>query len=157
MNFNPYQPPNPVGPGPMHAQPQPQPQPQSVASARLMEGMRRTKPWVTLFAVLGFISAGFMVLAALGMMVAASEAGVPGFFGLFYLVGAAFYGVPAILLMKYASAIGSFVNLGGLSQLEDAVEAQQKFWQLVGILFLVGIILGVVFAFGMAAFFAAMF
>jgi hypothetical protein len=135
--------------------------------ATILEAMRQTKPWVTFLAILGFVGAGFLILA--GFLV--SIVGVVGdtfdkgaFRGLGALVGVAYlllgalYVVPSVLLWRYAAGIGRFLQTAAMDQLAEAVVCQKSFWRFAGIsaaviivLYLVAIFLGVVAAFVAAA------
>jgi hypothetical protein len=53
---------------------------------------------------------------------------------------AAFYIVPGIFLMRYASRIAALVASGRADDLESALAAQKSFWKFVGIV--VAVVLG---------------
>lgn len=122
---------------------------QSGVTERMVAALRRTRPWVLFLAVLGFITSGFMVLLGMAMTLMSSfmggmqdELGFPPIIlGLVYLFVAAIYFFPCLLLQRYASAIRELVSGGGVVALEDALERQQSFWRLLGILALVTIVL----------------
>jgi hypothetical protein len=52
---------------------------------------------------------------------------------------AAIYVVPAAALFRYDARIRELLHAGGVSELEDAIDAQRGFWQLVGIMTLLAI------------------
>jgi hypothetical protein len=119
----------------------------------VVEPLRRTKGWVTFLAVVGFIGTGFMILGAL-FMVGAGKAipGMPAWLGLFYLVAAAIYVAPSVLLLRYGSAITRLVRDPRMEQLTFALDRQRSFWKLVGVmvavlvaLYPIGLIVGIVF------------
>ena len=119
-----------------------------------MRAMSETRPWVTFLAVLGFIGAGFMVLAAL-VMVFAAPAEVPGgsFLGLIYVIPAVLYGVGANLLYRYRASIASLQAGYGVEALENALEHQKSFWRFTGLttavvlgIYALGIVVAVMFA-----------
>src|SRR5262245_24163986 len=70
-----------------------------------VEALRETRPWVTFLAVMGFIGAGFMVLAGLGMLIAGSPR-MEASLGLVYIALAGLYVLPSVLLIRYSSSIG---------------------------------------------------
>lgn len=109
----------------------------------IVEAMRQTRPWVLFLSILGFIGAGFLVLAGvlfafLGAM--GEQFGAAGLFdgygplvGLVYLVLGGAYVVPSWLLWRYAGSIGRFTTYGAMEQLAEAVVAQKSFWRFAGI------------------------
>jgi hypothetical protein len=145
-NLNPYQPPS----HPTQAQ-WAQTQGPSQVSPALVESLRKTRPWVMLLAILGSISVGFFVLGGLAAMVAISA---PLGFG--YLVMAGIYMLPLVAMFRFTSAINRLLHGGGQQELEQAVDAQQSIWQVMGIMTLVAMVLGVVAFFGAIAFAASM-
>ncbi|UTW45996.1 hypothetical protein KFE80_03595 [bacterium SCSIO 12696] len=109
---------------------------------QLIEKLSGTRPWVMLIAVMLYISAGFMVLAGVVMMVAgtaisgaANTAGVigTGVMGFIYIVFALLYIFPAIYLSRYGSRINALINNPDENNLIDAIEQQRKFWKFAGI------------------------
>lgn len=113
-------------------------------SARTMDLLRQTRPWVLFLSILGFILAGLMVLVGVGLSgvgLMARGGGMPGWIGLVYIVMAALYFFPALYLWRYGSRIGSLVARGQLEDLEGAIEAQKTFWRLSGIIVIAGIVL----------------
>ncbi|HLT35312.1 MAG TPA: hypothetical protein VK034_03480 [Enhygromyxa sp.] len=107
-------------------------------SDKTVAALRKTRPWVVLIAVIFFISTGFMVLGGLGAMATL------GFgFGLAYIAVGAIYLLPAIALIRYGNGINKLLHGGGVAELEEAVDAQASFWQIAGILTLIGIVLGI--------------
>jgi hypothetical protein len=100
-------------------------------------------------AVLGFISVGFMVMAALLILVVSfTQSAMAGLGGvalaLVYLVLAALYLLPSLFLFKYAQSIGRLLSGGGVTSLEEALAAQKSFWKLAGILAIVSVVITVV-------------
>ncbi len=113
----------------------------------------RTRKWVRLCSVLGFIGSAFMVLAGLFMMIsggtlgassgmggAAYGGGVMLGMGLLYLVFAILYIYPSLRLWQYASSISRLESSSASFDLETALDKQRSFWKFVGIM--VCIILG---------------
>ncbi|HEY8102602.1 MAG TPA: DUF5362 family protein [Burkholderiaceae bacterium] len=109
----------------------------------MVSALRGTKGWVRLFGILMFIGAAFMVIGGIGMILGGSMMGAGGKgmpkgmllgMGIMYFVMAAFYIFPATYLVKYASAIERLVSGGRTVDMESALEHQRKFWQFVGVL-----------------------
>ena len=119
----------------------------SVTPATL-QALAGTKPWVRLCSIMGFIGAGFMILAGLlmitsGAMVgmssrdAAGLAGLPVVMGITYIVLSIIYLFPALKLWKYGSAIVRLMSTGSTADLEAALDQQRGFWKFVGILMII--------------------
>ena len=114
-----------------------------MANPGIQSALAGTKPWVRLVSILGFISAGFMILGglaagALGVRMGRPEAAALIFvyplMGLLYLV-------PSLYLFRFATRIGEYLQGGQEAQLELALDSQRSFWRFVGILSLVSIVL----------------
>jgi hypothetical protein len=122
------------------------------ASMRMTAALRSTRPWVIFLAILGFIGCGFMVLGGLMMMVIMGVAGgkeagaIGGIIGVVYLAFGALYFVPAFLLMKFGSSIGKFLQTGSTDHADTALEAQKSFWKFIGIMTIIAMALGILFA-----------
>ena len=128
-------------------------------SDRIIASLRKTRPWVLLISILGFIGAAFTVIASIfiflsgGMMSANNieAAGYPAAFmigmGGMYLLIAAISFMISLYLLRYANAIKRAVVGLNVSDMETALEAQASFWKLVGILALIYIVLIIVFIF----------
>jgi len=134
-------------------------------SAEAVELLRRTKPWVRFFSVLGILGIVLMGLGALAMvalsfgpfraMPLAARIGM----GVLYLVLAFLYAPPVLYLHRYANRIRDLVEENSSLHLESALRAQKSFWKYLGMftvitlivyaLVLVGILLtGVVMGLG---------
>lgn len=117
----------------------------------MIEALRKTKGWVILIGVLCFIGAAFCLLATLGMgAMSAFSGSVPGakmpvamIIGMvvFYLVLTAVYGFLGVYLVKYANAIGRLMKDSSTDSMEVALESQQKFWRLAGIMALLMVVM----------------
>jgi hypothetical protein len=122
---------------------------QASVTDSMIQSMRQTRPWVMLFAVLIFISLGFMVLGAIGMMVGGAfmpqtEGGPPLMvMAVIYLVMALLYFFPALFLVRYAGAIGRLTSSRAAGDLEAALAHQKSFWKFVGIVTLVAIVIAI--------------
>ncbi|CAA9376954.1 MAG: hypothetical protein AVDCRST_MAG64-359 [uncultured Phycisphaerae bacterium] len=114
-------------------------------SARTMELLRQTRPWVIFFSVLGFLLTGLMLLAGTVVTFAglATPRGsrMPALVGLVYIAFSAVYLFPALFLWRYGMRIGSLVARGQVEDLESALEAQKSFWRLSGIIVIAAIVL----------------
>ena len=99
------------------------------------QALKETKPWVTLFAVLGFIGSFGMVFAAFGMFF------VIGWFSLVYVLLAVAYVAGSYYLLSYGRRIGDYLSSGTALALERAILAQKSFWRLAGIITAVFIVL----------------
>jgi hypothetical protein len=124
-------------------------------TSHMVDSMRSTRPWALFISILGFISVGFMLLAAIAIMVLGSVLpqeldGFPAvLMGIMYIIMSFFYLVPSIYLFRYASAIASFLDTMSESEMESALSYQKSFWKFVGILGIIMIacaILGVIAA-----------
>lgn len=139
-------------------------------SARTIDLMRRTRPWVVFLAVLGAIGSVFLIigaLAALALGGAATKAmmgtdpeGAPTWLPMalaaVYVVIALLYVMPVIKMFKYSGAVKSLVRTRSLRDLESALEHQRSFWKFIGlttaVFMAVYVLIGVVAAgFGAAA------
>ena len=119
----------------------------SVTPATL-QALAGTKPWVRLCSIMGFIGAGFMILAGLLMMTTgamagmssqqtAGLAGLPVVMGITYIVLSIIYLFPSLKLWKYGSAIIRLMSSNSITDLEAALDQQRGFWKFVGILMIV--------------------
>ncbi|MCA9216343.1 MAG: hypothetical protein KDB27_24915 [Planctomycetales bacterium] len=139
-----------------------QPHGQIVGDNETAQLLSQTRPWTLTIGILMIIGSAFMVLGGLGMVVmslaGAGGAAGPQVFGLtaigvFYLVIAALYVIPAMLLLKYSRRISDYVGSPTVSNLNAAIGAQKSFWRFCGIaalllivVYVVGIVIAVVFA-----------
>ncbi|WP_020395039.1 DUF5362 family protein [Thiolinea disciformis] len=134
-----------------------------VVSDRILAALRKTRPWVLLFAVLGFIGTAFSVLGAVGMLAGGSMLGTQSElggmsgamggmigFGIMMLLMALIYFFVSLYLLRYAGAIKRAVTGLNVADVEAALEAQASFWKLAGIMTLVGVVLYLVMVIGLA-------
>ncbi len=119
---------------------------QASSQPNLTEGMVRSitgsGPWIRFFAVLGFISVGFLLLGGIVMAAVFLLGGAigrqPGMMfmlpvSILYIVFGIVYLFPSLYLWQAASAIVR-VRKGDLSAgTADALERQRKFWKFIGI------------------------
>jgi hypothetical protein len=115
----------------------------------MVDALRGTKPWTMLIGILMFIGTAFMVLAGLMMMVGSAAmgaaqggppAGIMVGLGGVYLVMAVIYVFLGLYLVRYSSAVGRFVSAGQTMDMESALQQQQKFWKLAGVLAIITIV-----------------
>ena len=118
---------------------------------RVVSELAGTKPWVRLMAVLGFLGAGFMILAGLGRSVAMRAQIGPGAIaiGVLYALMGLIYLFPAIKLWKFGSSILQLQHSNSTEHLEEALAQQRGFWKLTGIMIIVGFVLGILMSVGM--------
>lgn len=152
MSFNPYQAPSRESDGSPEFSAA---SPEAVVTPKIIESLRKTRPWVMLMAILGMMGAGMTFLGGLGFIVSAPP-DMPAGFGLFYLVIGGIYLVPTIMLFKYGAAINRLIYGGGVFALEEALDAQRRFWQFTGIMLIVGMVISTVAAVLMIMAFAAL-
>jgi hypothetical protein len=115
-------------------------------SPRAVDALRRTRPWTLFIAILGFVGAGLLGLAAIVMAIGGvvgsgfgggAEAGMVLGMAAMYAILTAVYVVISVALFKYARSIGEVVRTNRAPELEDALEAQRGFWKLMGIVIIV--------------------
>jgi hypothetical protein len=98
---------------------------------------------VRLVSIIGFISAGFMILGGVAGGVVGVLTGRPEAAALIFiypLMGLV-YLVPSFYLFRFATRIGEYMQSGQEAQLELALDSQRSFWRFVGILSIIGIVL----------------
>jgi len=116
-----------------------QPHEQGEVSPGVLKAMAQTRPWVSFLSILGFISGGLILLAALaGIFLSLRGAGGFGASGalgaLTTLVSSAICLLLAYYLFRYGQHIGRFLRSPRNSGLEAALVAEKSFWKLTGIL-----------------------
>ncbi|MGA7614244.1 MAG: type II secretion system protein GspG [Thermoanaerobaculia bacterium] len=128
------------------------PPPRDLLTGPMLDSLRRTKPWVRLLSVLGFIAAGLILIIGIFMVgfgliggSATKSAGggiVVAGLGVLYSLLALLYFFPALYLSRYASAIGRAITTGPrVASVEDALRQQKSFWKFTGIAALIMILL----------------
>jgi hypothetical protein len=111
--------------------------------------LQRTKPWVMLIGILGFVSAGIMALAAIVMVIVAvaqssgyigaGEIAAMAGIGILYLLVAAIYFLLAAQLVGYGRRIGLALQTGRTEHVEEALDCQRRFWKTFGVVTIVTI------------------
>jgi hypothetical protein len=131
VSFNPYQPPASAHTDPVGTN--------AAVSDRVVEALRKTKPWVSLVAISGFVVGGLSMLTGLSLLFFAPE--FPPAIGFGYFVWGVITLAAALPLRRYAREIRRLLHGGGMAELELALEAQTRFWQLAGVITLMTILL----------------
>jgi len=132
----------------------------------IVEQLKKTRPWVLLISILGFIFTALMAIGTLGIFFgggAAIFSGSPGMqgmgpgamimgMGFMYLLMTILYFFISLKLYKFADGIKKFIATGTSQDMEFALKQQASFWKIVGILTLITLIITVVFLlFGVGA------
>jgi hypothetical protein len=113
----------------------------AVVSNRIVEAMRKAKPWVSFVAVSGFVLSILWVLLGLAVLLGTPKDDEATIVGVSFLVwGGIMFGA-AISLRRYGRGIRRLLHGGGMLELELALEAQTKFWQVAGVITLMSLIL----------------
>ncbi len=117
--------------------------------------LQQTRPWTLTIGVLMIIAAAFMVLGGISMLFVSAAGNQPAMMGLagLYLVMAALYVIPAMLLLKYSSRISDYVASPDTAKLNSALSSQKSFWKFCGIAALVMVGLYALMFVGMIGFF----
>ena len=116
-------------------------------SARTIDLLRRTRPWVVFLAVLGAIGSVFLIIGALAAlalggavtkaMMGSELEGAPKWLPMamagVYAIIALLYVIPVIKMFKYSGAVKSLVRTRSLRDLESALEYQRSFWKFIGL------------------------
>lgn len=113
-------------------------------SARTLEMLTQTRPWVRLMGVLLWIGVVLLALGTVATFFLALAAGGGGemlIIALVYIFMTVIYGMLARSLTTYASRITALGISERIRDLEDALEAQMNFWRLIGIITLVILII----------------
>jgi hypothetical protein len=117
-------------------------------AAEVVTILAKTKPWVRLLSVLGFMGLGLIVLASIGILVVPMESMgssslVPRIAASLIYLTSALLQFPAVLFLhRYARQISGLIASKDQADLENALHAQRSFWKYVGIFTLVSVIVG---------------
>lgn len=107
-------------------------------TAKTIEMLRQTGPWVRFLSILGFVLAALMLVGGVFGGIIGLATGEPfGLITLIYIPFALIYLVPSVYLNRYAGRIKDFEASPQLDRLDSALEAQKSFWRFVGILMVV--------------------
>lgn len=121
----------------------------------VIQQLVRTRRWVRLCSVIGFIGSAFMLLGGIGMSIAgvagvsatpspssiAYSAGMFGGIGIMYLLFSFLYIYPSLKLWQYASGISRLEASQQTVDLETALDKQRSFWKFVGLMITIILIL----------------
>ena len=107
--------------------------------------LQETGKWAKFMSIMGFIGLGFMVIAALFLMMAGSAlsqnmAGMPvstSMFGLVYLIIAGLYFVPIYYLYNFSVKIQQAIANKNSQVLEKSFEFLKSHYKFIGILMIV--------------------
>jgi hypothetical protein len=121
---------------------------QGTVTPATYQALAATKPWVRLCSVMGFIGAGFMILGGIGMAISGflapgggiAAAGATTGVGIVYTILSLIYLIPSIKLWKYGSSILRLISSRSTADLDQAMNEQRGFWQFVGIMMLIMVI-----------------
>jgi hypothetical protein len=128
---------------------------QAEVSAMIINQLVRTRGWVRLCSIIGFIGSAFMVVGGIFMLIGGAAmsttmaknpatsmygTGMIAGMGIFYLLFALLYIYPSMRLWQYASSITQLQNSEQIIDLETALNKQRSFWKFVGLM--ITIILG---------------
>jgi hypothetical protein len=103
--------------------------------------LHRTRPWVRFLSIIGFITAGLMIVLGLAAGAFGAAAGNTEMIVLLFLypLMGVLYIYPSICLLRYANSIRSYQTTPTGQNLEAALDAQRSFWKFAGILTVVSI------------------
>jgi hypothetical protein len=113
-------------------------------SPTILWHLQRTRPWVMLIGILGFVFAGLMALGSIVMVIVAiaqsggytsdEEIVAMVAVGFGYLVFAAIYFLLAAQMVGYGRRIGLAMQTGSTEHVEEALDCQRRFWKTFGII-----------------------
>ena len=117
--------------------------------------LQQTRPWTLTIGVLMIVAAAFMVLGGVGMLVVGATGGQVEMMAIagFYVLMAAIYVIPAMLLLKYSSRISDYVASPDPAKLNLALTSQKSFWKFCGVAALIMVGLYALMFVGMLGFF----
>ena len=112
----------------------------------MVQSMAGTHKWARFMSILGFVSAGFMIVAgvlagAIGIGAGQNEAAV---LLILYPALGLLYIIPSLHLYRFAKHGREFAAQNNPAELELALESNRAFWKFVGLLTAVMLILSVV-------------
>lgn len=143
MSFNPYQPPSSAYDGGYTSAGS-----GAGVSDRTVAALRKTRPWVLLIGVVGFVVSGFLLIGGLGTLGKSVGEGVA------IIVVGVLCLLPAVAMVRFSQAINRLLHGGGVAELEQSIEAQATFWQITGIYTLLNLLGVVLVIIGAVTFFS---
>jgi hypothetical protein len=118
---------------------------------QMIQSIVSTKTWTKFLSIMGFITAGFVIIVGIIFMIFGgaifskeAEAPYAVLIGIAYILMSLLYIIPSRYLFMYSSALSRFLGAKSELELESALSYQKSFWKFWGILFLVGIIIGII-------------
>jgi len=118
---------------------------------QMIQSMSSTKTWTKLLSIIGFITAGLIIIVGIIFMIFGgaifskeAEAPYAVLIGIAYILMSLLYIIPSRYLFMYSSALSRFLGAKSELELESALSYQKSFWKFWGILFLIGIIIGTI-------------
>jgi general secretion pathway protein G len=106
---------------------------------RLIDILEKTRPWIRMLAIAGFVVCGLLLLVAASFLLLGSRGAAPlSRIGLLYLVIAIGYALPTVTLYRYAAELREVVEDRTSMALEVALHVHRRFWLTAGV---VGIVL----------------
>jgi hypothetical protein len=110
----------------------------AVFSPTMIQLLRKTRPWLQLVSVAGFIVCAFTlfegVWAIVGTSVESQIVADPNIPLVLYFLWAVVYFFPSLFLHRYAKAIKRIEVEQGFETMEDAFRHQRAFWRLAGVI-----------------------
>jgi hypothetical protein len=105
----------------------------------MTDAIRRTRPWVLLFAVLAFVSAGLCALGAIGLAVvpSAGQEVPPGFLALLYVFIAMVDAFMGVKLLSYSGSLEAVCVRGDAASMEHSLDRNRSLWLSFGIITIV--------------------
>ncbi len=117
----------------------------SEVSTRTVELLAKTRTWVRLLGILGYLGAGLALLGGLVVLVTTVRAGTGIGVGsvalLAYIFVAGLIAGFATLLNRYSSRITVVQSTRQVQALDQALDAQRLLWKVIGVLALLGVII----------------
>ncbi|PLX11560.1 MAG: hypothetical protein C0597_14875 [Marinilabiliales bacterium] len=114
-----------------------------IIDTQTKQNLDETRKWTMFFAILGFIGIGFMVLAALILLIIGifgssywnnREAVMFGGLSALYLVLGAIYFLPILYLLKFSTNMKNAIEKAEQSKLTSAFDYLKSHYKFVGIL-----------------------
>lgn len=110
----------------------------------VVEHLRCTRPWVKFCSLSGYITALFVIvidIITVRKMLGRFPDHQTALLGVFYLVLAVLFVIPALRLSRYEKSITRLTVSNRIEDLEQAVAHQRAFWKQMGIMILITMVL----------------
>ena len=107
--------------------------------------LARTQPWVRFLSIMGFVTAGLMIVLGLAGGAIGAAAGQTEMIVLLFLypLMGVIYIYPSLCLLRYANSTRDYLKAPSSQHLEAALDAQRSFWKFAGILTAISIVAAV--------------